>query len=110
MIAWASYEKLVGFSDAQLDLWKSRGVDGFVVQTRYLDQIGAIENWTDDPQDPLNDTIIEGADVHERQRTLRDNQFTQRCHARGMTVYLGFYLSTYHNLSTPLKVWSDDAG
>ena len=110
MIAWASYEKLVKFSDAQLDLWKSRGVDGFVVQTRYLDEIGGIEMWTGDSNDPLNVTIIEGADVHERQRTLRDNQFAQRCHARGLTVYLGFYLSNYHNLSTPLKVWNDDAG
>jgi hypothetical protein len=27
-----------------------------------------------------------------------------------MTVYLGFYLSNFHNLSTPLKVWNDDAG
>ncbi len=110
MIAWASYEKLVGFTDATLDLWKSRGVDGFVVQTRYLDEIGGIENWTGDPNDPLNVTIIEGADVHERQRTLRDNQFAQRCHARGLTAYLGFYLSNYQNLSTPLKVWNDDAG
>jgi glucose/arabinose dehydrogenase len=48
--------------------------------------------------------------VHIRQRTLRDNRFTQRCHARGLSVYLGFYLSNYHNLSTPLKVWNDEAG
>lgn len=110
MIAWASYEKLVGFTDAQLDLWKSRGVDGFVVQTRYLDEIGGSEMWTGDPTESLSGVIIEGTDVHEKQRTLRDNQFAQRCHARGLTVYLGIYLSNYHNLSTPLKVWNDDAG
>lgn len=110
VIAWASYEKLVAFTDAQLDMWKSRGVDGFVVQTRYLDEIGGIEMWTDDPNDKLNVTIIEGADVHARQRALRDTRFAERCHARGMTAYLGFYLSNYHNLKTPLKVWNDDAG
>jgi len=110
MIAWASYEKLVDFSDATLDLWKSRGVDGFVVQTRYLDEIGGTEMWTGDPNESLSGVIIEGTDVHVRQRTLRDNQFVQRCHARGLTAYLGFYLSNYHNLSTPLKVWNDSAG
>ena len=110
MIAWASYEVLVNFTDAQLDMWKARGVDGFVVQTRYLDEMGGIENWTDDPKDPLNVTIIEGADVHVRQRALRDKKFAERCHARAMTAYLGFYLSNYHNLATPLKVWNDDAG
>ena len=110
MIAWASYEKLVGFSDADLDLWKSRGVDGFVVQTRYLDEIGGTEMWTGDPNESLSGVIIEGTDVHVKQRTLRDNQLAQRCHARGLSVYLGIYLSNYHNLSTPLKVWNDDAG
>jgi len=109
MILWTRYEDLVTLSDAELDLWKSRGVDGFVIQTRYLDEMGGIEMWTADPNDPLN-LIVEGQDVHERQRTLRDNQFAQRCHTRGMTAYLGFDLSNYHNLSTPLKVWDDDAG
>jgi hypothetical protein len=109
MIVWAAYEKLVHFSDAQLDLWKSRGADGFVVQTRYLDEIGGVEMWTGDPTDPLN-LIVEGHDVHEKQRTLRDNRFVERCHERGLKVYLGIYLSNYHNLSTPLKVWNDDDG
>jgi len=94
---------------AQLDAWKSRGVDGFVIQTRYLDEIGGIEMWTGDPADPLT-RIEEDQDVHLRQRTLRDNRLVERCHARGLSIYLGFYLSNYHNLSTPLKVWNDDAG
>jgi glucose/arabinose dehydrogenase len=110
MIAWAAYEKLILFTDADLDKWKARGVDGFVIQTRYLRDMGGLEMWTDDPNDPLNKVIIEGADVHERQRALRDTQFAARCHARGMTAYLGIYLSNYHNLATPLKVWNDDAG
>jgi glucose/sorbosone dehydrogenase len=110
MILWTSYEALIVLSDADLDRWKSRGVDGIVVQTRYLDEMGGIENWTGDPNDPLSSTPIEGQDVHIKQRTIRDSRFVERCHARGLTVYLGFYLSNYHNLSTPLKVWSDDAG
>ncbi len=110
IVLWTSYEALVGFTDAQFDLWKSRGVDGFVVQTRYLREMGGIEQWTGDPNDPLSSAPIEGSDVHIKQRTLRDNQFVQRCHARGLTVYLGIYLSNYHNLSTPLDVWNDDAG
>lgn len=110
MIAWASYEKLVKLNDSQLDMWKSRGVDGFVVQTRYLDEIGGSEMWTGDPNVSLSGVIIEGTDVHEKQRTLRDTRFVERCHERGMQVYLGFYLSNYHNLQTPLKVWNDDAG
>jgi glucose/arabinose dehydrogenase len=110
IILWTSYEKLVDLSDSQLDLWKSRGVDGIVIQTRYLDEMGGIETWTGDPNDPLSSVPVEGADVHIKQRTLRDNRFTQRCHARGLSVYLGFYLSNFHNLSTPFKIWNDDAG
>ena len=105
VILWTSYEALVDLSDVQLEMWKSRGVDGFVMQTRYLDEMGGIENWTGDASDPLSLVPVEGADVHIRQRTLRDNRFVQRCHARGLSLYLGMYLSNYHNLSTPLKVW-----
>src|SRR3954469_25358882 len=43
IILWSSYEALINLSDADLDRWKSRGVDGFVVQTRYLDEMGGIE-------------------------------------------------------------------
>src|SRR5439155_13466297 len=110
MILWTSYDKLVNLTDSDLDRWKSRGIDGVVIQTRYLDEMGGIENWTGDPADPLSSAPIEGADVHIMQRALRDHQFTQRCHTRAMSVYLGFYLSNYHNLSTPLKVWNDEAG
>jgi len=110
IILWSSYEALINLSDADLDKWKSRGVDGFVVQTRYLDEMGGIEMWTGDPKDPLSSTPVEGEDVHIRQRTLRDNRFVERCHERGLAVYLGMYLSNYHNLSTPLKVWNDSAG
>ncbi|MFL5479900.1 MAG: hypothetical protein ACJ79X_12860, partial [Gemmatimonadaceae bacterium] len=110
VILWTRYEDLVKLTDAQLDMWKSRGVDGFVVQTRYLREMGGLEAWTGDSQDPLSSTPIEGSDVHIEQRTLRDRQFAQRCHARGLSAYLGFDLSNYHNLSTPLKVWNDDTG
>src|SRR3954465_7862769 len=63
MIVWTSYEALVNLTDSQLDMWKARGVDGFVVQTRYLDEMGGIETWTGDPNDPLSSTPVEGADV-----------------------------------------------
>lgn len=109
IILWTRYDDLVRLTDSQIDLWKSRGIDGFVIQTKYLDEIGGTEMWTGDPNDPLT-SIVERQDVHLKQRTLRDNKFVQRCHARGLAVYLGFYLSNYHNLSTPLKIWNDSAG
>jgi glucose/arabinose dehydrogenase len=110
IILWTSYEALIVQTDDQLDLWKSRGVDGFVVQTRHLDEMGGVEIWTGDPNERLEGVIIEGADVHLKQRTLRDSKFVERCHARGLNVYLGIYLTNHHNLSTPLKVWNDNAG
>lgn len=91
-------------------MWKSRGVDGLVVQTKYLDEMGGTEMWTSDPNAPLSGVIDEGADVHVMQRKLRDSRFAERCHERGIQVYLGMYLSNYHNLQTPLKVWTDDTG
>jgi hypothetical protein len=110
IILWTRWNDLVSLSDAQLDMWKARGIDGFVAQTRYLYQMGGLEVWTGDPNDPLSSAPVEGADVHVIQRALRDSHFAERCHQRGIAVYLGFYLSNYHNLSTPLKVWDDDAG
>src|SRR5215470_2468625 len=75
MTMWTSCNDLVSMTDAQLDTWKSRGVGGFVCQSRWLPGMGGTANWG-----PLQASNI-GA----------------RAKARGIKIYLGTYLVNYWN-------------
>jgi hypothetical protein len=54
MMVWTSCSGVSALTDAQLDMWKSRGVDGFVCMGRHLYGMGGAENFTGDPNADLS--------------------------------------------------------
>jgi hypothetical protein len=102
MVFWRNCYEVVGFSDAELDLLRDRGVGGFVCQTQHLRNLGGSEDFTADPNASLT-----GAN-HNLQRAIRDSKFVERAAARGMKLWLGVYFSNYYNHATPLAEWFDD--
>jgi hypothetical protein len=104
MIIWVHCGSVVDLTDAQLDTWKSRGVDGFVCNTERLRGMGGSQSFTGDPNASLAGT------EYDLQRRIRDSHIVDRMRTRGMKAYLGFWLVNYWNTATPLKDWFDDAG
>jgi len=104
LLFWSDAEEAGALTDADLDLWKSRGVGGFIWVSRHLFEFGGTQAFTGDAAADL------GADHYSLQRTLRDSKIVSRAKARGMKVYFGFWLTNYWNGATPLKEWFDDAG
>jgi hypothetical protein len=105
LILWSGCEEdVLPLSNAELDTWKARGVDGFVCMTGRLRGLGGAQDFTGDPNAALT-----GAN-YALQRSLRDTRIVERASARGMKLYLGVYLANYYNDATPLKEWFDDAG
>jgi hypothetical protein len=103
VVFWTKWSDLLGLSDAQLDLWKSRGVSGFVGQLGYLRGLGGADEFTADPTASLSGS------VYDYQRWLRDSNIVARARARGIKLLLGIDLSSYWNDRTPLEDWFDDA-
>jgi hypothetical protein len=91
------------FTDTDLDLWKSRGVDGFICNIAWLRPFGGRQNYTGDPNANLS------AADYDTQRQLRDNNIVARARAKGISIYLSFYLVNYWNAATPLNDWFDDS-
>jgi hypothetical protein len=104
LLFWVSCRTLPALTDAELDQWKARGVDGFVCAHQHLRDMGGTQNFTGDPARSLATTD------YELQRSIRDSNVVARAHARGMKLYLSVYLVNYWNNATPLKDWFDDAG
>jgi hypothetical protein len=104
LIFWTGCDEVVSLSDAELDEWKERGVDGFVCMGDRLRGLGGTQDFTGDP-----DADLSGAN-YELQRQLRDSRIVERAQARGMKLYLGVKLASYGNTATPLVDWFDDAG
>jgi hypothetical protein len=104
MIIWTGCEQLASLTDAELDLWKGRGVDGFACMAKHLWGMGGVHDFTGDPAASL------AKDRYALQRQLRDSGIGARASARGMKVYLGAYLVNYWNKVTPMRDWFDDAG
>jgi hypothetical protein len=104
LIFWTDCTQLVEISDAELDKWKSRGVDGFVCMHGRLRHMGGSQDFTGDPRAGL------AGSNYDFQRRLRDTDIVGRMRARGMKAYLGLKLVNYLNTATPLKDWFDDRG
>jgi hypothetical protein len=104
LIFWVTCGGVLELSDADLDTWKNRGVDGFACMTTSLRGMGGSQDFTGDPGATLS------GDNYSLQRRLRDSNIVGRAAARGMKLYLGTKLVNYFNDSTPLKSWFDDAG
>ncbi|MEA2900176.1 MAG: hypothetical protein QOH36_63 [Actinomycetota bacterium] len=104
LLFWINVTDLRAMTDADLDLWRSRGVDGFVAQSQWLAGMGSNYWFTPDPRADLSDPR------YALQRSLRDSKVVDRAKARGMKLYLAFNLVGIDNPVTPLVDWFDDAG
>jgi carboxypeptidase family protein len=104
MIIWTGCKELASLSDAELDSWQDRGVDGFACVLRWLRGMGGTQNFTADARASL------AGSKYALQRSLRDSRIGERLRARGMKAYLGAYLANYFNTATPLMDWFDDRG
>lgn len=104
LITWTKCDEVVALTDAELDTWKARGVDGFVCMTKQLWGMGGDQNFTGNPTEDLNRS------EYALQRDLRDSAIVARANARGMKMYLGAKLVNYYNPATPLRDWYDDRG
>jgi hypothetical protein len=103
-IMWTNCAELATLTDTELDLWKSRGVDGFVCMGRQLWGMGGADNFTTDLKASLSRS------EYALERSLRDSDIVARAKARDMKMYLGTKLVNYYNDATPLRDWFDDAG
>jgi hypothetical protein len=104
LILWVGCDHVIELTDAELDEWKSHGVDGFVCMTGHLRGMGGSQDFTGNPAAKLR------SHRYALQRELRDSDIVGRARQRGMKMYLGAYLVNYFNPSTPLADWFDDAG
>lgn len=104
LILWVDWSSVADLTDSELDLWKSRGVDGFVLQVRHLRGMGGTNDFTSAPDAPLR-----GAE-YDIQRRLRDARIAARAKDRGIKLYLGLYCVNYWNTRTPLVEWFDEDG
>ena len=103
-LMWVPCSQLPDLTDAELDTWKSRGVDGFACITKHMRGMGGTQDFTGDPNASL------AGSNYDLQRRLRDSNVIGRMKARGMKAYMGPYLVNYFNTKTPLVDWFDDAG
>ena len=84
LIFWVGCEQdVVTLTDAELDEWKSRGVDGFVCMVEPPAGPGRQPGLHRRPGGGLEPSN------YELQRALRDSDVVERAAARGMKMYLG---------------------
>jgi hypothetical protein len=102
LIIWTKCTDLPKLSDADLDSWKARGVDGFACMTQHLAELGGSDAFDPDLRADLS------GDQYALERSLIDSRVGERLRDRGMRAYLGVYLSNYWNDQTPLADWFDD--
>jgi hypothetical protein len=104
LIFWLGCERdVVSLTNAQLDMWRSRGVDGFVCMGQRL-MSGPKQAFSGNPNADLS------AAGYQLQRALRDSKIVERAASRGMKMYLGVKLHNNQNRATPLMQWFDDVG
>ena len=90
-------------SDAELDDWKSKGVDGFVCMTGRLAGLGGDQSFSAEPGQSL------GGEAFELMRTFEESDIAGRAEERDIKLYLGAYFSNYRNTATPLAEWFDES-
>jgi hypothetical protein len=101
LVFWTRCDDVAALTDADLDEWSNRGVDGFVCMVTYLHGLGGTHAFTGDETVPRNR-------AYALQRRLSDTDLAARARQRGMKLYLGFYASSTHSLATPFADWFDD--
>jgi hypothetical protein len=101
---WVDCRDVAVMSDGDLDLWKRRGLDGFACTTQHLHGMGGTNQFSG------TDAPLPQSEGFALERQLRDSRVVERARARGMKMYLGFYLENRLNPATPLAEWFDDQG
>ncbi|MGH8573796.1 MAG: carboxypeptidase-like regulatory domain-containing protein, partial [Gammaproteobacteria bacterium] len=104
LIVWTSCDELARLDKAELRRWMRRGADGFVCQTRHLAGLGGSHSFTEDSEAELS-----GAG-YQLQRRLRASPAVRQARAGKLLLYLGFWMASHSNTSTPLEDWFDDRG
>ena len=102
VVFWTGCKDVVALSDEQLDEWHRRGAGGFVCVIQHLADLGGDQSFTADANSAL------GGPQYSLQKRLRDSKIVDRARARGIKLWLGFYLSNSVNPQTPLEEWFDD--
>lgn len=103
-IFWLGCDRIAALTNAELDEWKSRGVDGFACMVGHLRGMGGTQDFTGDPSADLS------SPRYALQNQLESSDIVHRAADRGMKMYLGVKLVNYFNSSTPLSDWFDAAG
>jgi hypothetical protein len=104
LILWIDCEHVVRLSDAEVQRWVDRGVDGFVCQTGRLAGLGGAQAFSAERRAPP-----QRADAR-LQRDLLASAALRRARQGRLLLYLGFYAANYFNQRTPFVDWFDDRG
>jgi hypothetical protein len=104
LILWIDCEQVVRLTDAELQSWVDRGVDGFVCQTGRLAGLGGTQTFSAGRGAPP-----QGEDT-SLQREILASAALRRARQGRLLLYLGFYAVNYLNRSTPFVDWFDDRG
>lgn len=101
ILFWVPCGEVAALTDAELNRWRRRGVDGFICMSGYLAGWGGTEYLGDDPahRPPASGVSL--------RRQLQTSHIVQRARSRGMDVYLGMWTQNYYNHATPLRDWFD---
>jgi len=99
---WYKCSEVASLSDAELESWHNRGVDGFICSMQHLRNLGGEQAFTADKTANLD------SESYGLQRGLRESNIVARAKRLGMKMYLGFYLVNELNSQTPLAEWFDE--
>jgi hypothetical protein len=102
LVFWTGCDDVAALSDADLDEWRNRGVDGFVCMVGYLRDLGGSQAFTGKV-----DAALRGP-TYALQRRLSHADLAARARRRGMKLYLGVYASSTESSATPFADWFDD--
>jgi hypothetical protein len=102
LVFWTGCDDVAALSDADLDEWSNRGVDGFVCMVGHLRGLGGSQAFTGKVGAALR------GPTYALQRRLADGDLAARARRRGIKLYLGMYASSTENSATPFADWFDD--
>jgi Carboxypeptidase regulatory-like domain len=104
LILWIDCEQVVRLSDAELQGWVDRGVDGFVCQTGRLAGLGGTQTFSAERGEPPQ------GEHRSLQREILASAALRWARQGRLLLYLGFYAVNYLNRSTPFVDWFDGSG
>src|SRR5688500_11282580 len=81
LVFWTRCDDVAALTDAGLDEWSNRGVDGFVCMVTYLHGLGGSHAFTGDGAAPRGR-------AYALQRRLSEGDLAARARRRGIKLYL----------------------